>query len=264
MKEKTIERQEERTPEEIARREKHKNIIRIISIVVFILAMIGIAYLLYPIVKEMMQEVDKDGGAQNIRERFERHGKLNAVLIFLAIQALQVVVAVVPAVQAIGGVLYGWLFGGILSFAGIALGALAVWGIVKKLGKPLVEATVGEKHLKRFKFLEDEHKLTIILIILFIIPGVPKDVLTYIVPLTKVKMRDFFFVVLPFRIPSIILTTALGSNITSGNYAAAIGISAVILVVAVLGLIFKDKILDHLNRRHRARRQGTEEQQAEE
>lgn len=261
--EKNNEQREELT-EDIARREKHKNIIRIVSIVVFILAMVGIAYLMLPIVKEMVQEVDREGGAQDIRERFAKHGKINALLIFLAIQALQVVVAVVPAVQAIGGVLYGWFFGGIFSFAGIVIGALAVWGIVKKLGKPLVEATVGEKHLKRFKFLEDEHKLTIILIILFIIPGVPKDVLTYIVPLTKVKMRDFFFVVLPFRIPSIILTTALGSNLTSGNYAAAIAISAVILVIAIVGLIFKDKILDHLNKRHRARKQSGRAAETEE
>ncbi|MCR5121413.1 MAG: VTT domain-containing protein [Ruminococcus sp.] len=249
--------EKQQTQEESALREKHKNVIRLVSIVVFIFALAGITYLLYPLVKSWVNYAsDPDGGADKLREEFSRHGSINSLLIFLGIQALQVVVAVVPAIQAVGGVLYGWLFGAVLSFAGIVLGALAVWGIVKKLGKPLVEATVGEKHLKRFKFLEDEHKLTIILIILFIIPGVPKDVVTYIVPLTKIKMRDFFLMVLPFRIPSIILTTALGDNLTTGNYAGAIIISAVILVIAVLGLIFKDKILDHFNRLHSARKRG--------
>ncbi len=252
--------EKQQTPEESALREKHKNIIRFVSIVVFIFALAGITYLLYPLVKSWVNyAADPDGGAEKLREEFSRHGSINSLMIFLGIQALQVVVAVVPAIQAVGGVLYGWLFGAVLSFAGIILGALAVWGIVKKLGKPLVEATVGEKHLKRFKFLEDEHKLTIILIILFIIPGVPKDVVTYIVPLTKIKMRDFFLCVLPFRIPSIILTTALGDNLTTGNYAGAIIISAVILVIAVLGLIFKDKILDHFNRLHSARKHGNKQ-----
>ena len=246
------------------KRRKTQNVIRIVSAVVFVIAMAGIAYLLVPLVKSWVDYAsDPDGGAEKLREEFAKHGNFNSLMIFLGIQALQVVVAVVPAIQAVGGVLYGWFFGGIASFFGIVLGALAVWGIVKKLGKPLVEAIVGEKHIKRFGFLEDEHKLTIILIILFIIPGVPKDVLTYLVPLTKIKMRDFFLVVLPFRIPSIILTTALGHNLTSGNYAGAIAISAVILVVAVLGLIFKDKILDRLNKRHHARKH-TAEQAADE
>lgn len=262
MKEET-ERETEKnelTPDETARKEKHKNVIRIVSAVVFVLAMLGITYLLLPILKSLGQ----DGWQEKVQEAVTSHGKIGGLLIFLAIQALQVIVAVVPAIQAVGGVLYGWFFGAIVSFAGIVLGALAVWGIVKKLGKPLVEATVGEKHLKRFRFLEDERKLTVILIILFIIPGVPKDVVTYIVPLTKIKMRDFFLCVLPFRIPSIILTTALGSNLTSGNYVGAIVISAVILVIAVLGLIFKDKILDHFNKLHRARRHGGEKQTADE
>ena len=53
--------------------------------------------------------------------------------------------------------------------------------LVKKIGTPIVEAFVDEKQLKKFKFLQDERKLTGILIVLYLIPGIPKDVLTYIV-----------------------------------------------------------------------------------
>ena len=134
-------------------------------------------------------------------------------------------------------------------------------GIVKRLGKPLVEAVIGEKHIRRFGFLEDEHKLIIILIILYIIPGVPKDVITYLVPLTDIKLRDFLLYVIPFRLPAILLTTALGSNLTKGNYTAAIVIVGAIVVIAVLGFIFRDRILSALDKRKKS---GTAQSTAKE
>ena len=240
-----------------ALKEKHRYYIRIISAVVFLLAMVGITYLIFPILKNLGQE----GWQEKVREAITSHGTIGGLFVFLAIQALQVVVAVVPAIQAVGGVLYGWFFGGLVSFAGITLGTLAVWGIVKRLGKPLVEAVIGEKHVKRFGFLEDEHKLIIILIILYVIPGVPKDVITYLVPLTDIKLRDFLLYVIPFRLPAIMLTTALGSNLTKGNYTAAIVITGAIVVIAVLGFIFKDRILSALDKRKKG---GTAQSTAEE
>lgn len=240
-----IRHEKELTPEQLKKREAHKKHLRIISAIVFLLALAGISYLLIPI----FQGLGEDGWAEQVRERISSHGTVAGLLIFLAIQALQVVVAVVPAIQAVGGVLYGSFFGSLLSFGGILLGTLIVWWIVKRLGKPLVEAAIGEKHIKKFGFLQDENRLILVLIILYIIPGVPKDVLTYIVPLTDIKMKDFFLYVLPFRLPAIMLTAALGSNVTKGNYGAAIAVVSVIVVIAVLGLIFKDKVLEVLSSR---------------
>ena len=223
--------------------ETQKRILRIISALAFLAAIAGITVLLWPILRCFGQE----GWQEHIREAIDSHGQVGGLLIFLAIQAMQVVVAVIPAVQAVGGMLYGWFFGAVLSYIGIVIGALAVWFIVRLLGRPLVEATIGEKQLKRFSFLQNEKKLTLILILLFLIPGIPKDVLTYIVPLTRVKMRDFFLIVLPFRIPSIVLTTSLGGSLTRGNYLAVILLAVLMLVIALLGLLFKDRILERLD-----------------
>lgn len=238
---------EELTPEQIERRNRMKLKLRIISCAMFIIAMIGITYLLYPVFKG----VGSDDWLSTLEERLSGYGSAVGFLLFILIQALQVLVAVIPAVQIVGGVLYGWFIGSLASFAGILLGTLAVWGIVKKLGAPLVEAVVSEKHLKRFGFLEDERRLILILVILFLIPGIPKDVVTYIVPLTKVKLRDFLLCVLPWRFPSILLSAAFGSNVKSGHYAAAIVFISVIVIIAVAGVVFKNKILEFLSRHSR-------------
>ncbi len=244
----------ELTPEQQEKRKKIEMCFRAISCVVFLLAMIGIGYLVFPI----FSGVGQKGWLDGVQKRISGYGGIHGVLMFLAIQALQVLVAVIPAIQVVGGVLYGPFFGSLISFLGIVLGSLAVWGIVKKLGAPLVQAIVSEKHLKKFSFLEDDHKLLLILIILYIIPGIPKDVVTYLVPLTKIKMREFFLYVLPWRIPAIVLSTAFGSSATNGNMAATIILGAVTLVIAILGLVFKDKIVAAMSRISRRRRHKTD------
>lgn len=238
------------TGEQLERKKKIEFYFRIITCVVFLLAMAGITYLLYPIFKG----VGTDGWIEGVQERISGYGGVHGVFMFLAIQAMQVLVAVIPAIQVVGGVLYGWFWGTILSFAGILLGSMAVWGIVKKLGAPLVHAIISEKHRKKFSFLEDDHKLIIILIILYIIPGIPKDVLTYLVPLTKIKMRDFFLYVMPWRLPAIMLSAAVGSTATHGEYTAAIVFVCVTVAIALFGLIFKNKIVEAISKRKRKRK----------
>lgn len=245
MRERKIFSKNELTEAQKKKRDRIKFHFRIVTCVVFLLAMAGITYLVYPIV----HGVGSEGWLDSVREQISGYGGISGVLVFLAIQAAQVLVAVVPAVQVVGGALYGWFWGTIISFAGIVLGSMAVWGIVKKLGAPLVQAVISEKHRKKFSFLEDDRKLIIILIILYIIPGIPKDVITYLVPLTGVKMRDFFLYVMPWRIPAILLSAAVGSNATKGNYVSTIVFVAVTVVIAVLGLIFKDKIVALLSKR---------------
>ncbi|SDA18686.1 Uncharacterized membrane protein YdjX, TVP38/TMEM64 family, SNARE-associated domain [Ruminococcus sp. YE71] len=234
------------TAEQLAKRDAVRKRIRIVGLVFFLLAVAGITYLVLPFLKN----VGKDGYFEKVQDTIDDYGTVGGPIVFVVIQALQVIVAVIPPVQVVGGLLYGWLFGALLSFAGIVLGALAVWGVVKLMGAPLVEAVVSEKHLKKFSFLEDERRLIFILIILYVIPGVPKDIITYLVPLTKVRLRDFLMYVMPFRLPAILLSTAFGSSAAKGNYGAAIAVVSAIAVIAVLGLMFREKILAKLGEHH--------------
>ena len=237
--------------EQLKRRKTRQRKVRVISVIVLILAIAGLTYMLMPLFEGFGQE----GWNEKVRERIDSYGTVSGIFIFLGIQALQVPVAIVPAIQIVGGVLYGWFFGTILSYAGIVIGSLAVWSMVKWIGAPIVEAFFTEKSLRKFKFLEDEHKLMIILIVLELMPGIPKDLIAYLVPLTKIKMKNFFLYVLPFRIPSILLTTAFGNSITQGDYVKTIIFSAAMLIIALAGVLFKDKLLNSLNKRKEKRKQ---------
>ena len=227
------------------RTEVYKRRVQIISAAAFLLLIVAATVACIPLINDLRSPE----GIEKMKERLESYSGLVGVLIFTFIQALQVVIAVVPAVQIVGGVLFGWFVGALLSMLGILIGTVVVFVIVNKLGRPLVEAFVDEKLFSRYSFLSDEKKLVRILMILYLIPAIPKDVLTYLVPLTKIRTRDFFLYVLPCRIPAIVLSTVFGSNVKDGNIKTAVIIIAVCVVLAIIGFVIKEPLLDFLNKR---------------
>ena len=141
---------------------KHVRRISVIVIAAFLILAVAVSI---PLVKAL----GSDEGLEAFKEKLKHYSGVTGVIVFTLIQALQVVIAVVPPVQIVGGVLFGWFWGALFSFVGIVLGAFVVFVIVSRFGRPLVEAFVDEKLMKRYKFLSDEKKLIKILIILYII-----------------------------------------------------------------------------------------------
>ena len=209
---------------------RHKKKIQIISLVAIIAVIAMATVACIPLIKALHSKA----GIAALERKLDNYSGIVGVLIFTFIQALQVVIAVIPPVQVVGGVLFGWFWGGLLSFLGTLLGTMAIFVLVKKFGRPIVEAFVDEK------------KLTVILIILYLIPGIPKAVISYIVPLTPISKKDFFYYVMPCRLPAIMLSTILGSNVKSGNFTVALVVLGVALVAGIVGFLFKDVIVNKM------------------
>ena len=229
----------------LERKNRNRRRVQIVTVIVILLLLTAATIASIPIVKELRSE----DGMEKLKDALEsRYSGVSAMLVFLAIQAIQVIIAVIPPVQIIGGMLFGWFVGCLLSFGGTLLGTYVIFLMVGRFGGPLVEAFVDEKHLTKYKFLQDEKKLIKVLVILYLIPGVPKDVISYIVPLTKVSRRDFFLYVMPCRLPAILMSTVMGSNAVDGNFKIVIGIVCAAMVMGIFGFFFKDGIVDKLNK----------------
>lgn len=237
-------------PADEQRKLRNKRRAQIVTLAAILLLLTAATLASIPLVKVMRTEE----GMEALKETLEsKYSGASAMLVFTLIQAMQVVIAVIPPVQIIGGMLFGWLAGCVLSFGGTLLGTLAIFLMVKRFGAPLVDAFVDEKHLDKYKFLQDEKKLIKVLVILYLIPGVPKDVISYIVPLTKVSRRDFFLYVMPCRLPAILMSTVMGSNAVDGNFKIVIGIVCGAMVMGIFGYFFKDSIVDKLGKRKKGK-----------
>ncbi len=137
------------------------------------------------------------------------------VLVFLGLEVFQIVVAFVPGepVQLMAGALFGSIGGMLICLVGILLGSAFIYGLMKVLGARAIPADA----LHKYRFLQSEQKARSALYILFFLPGVPKDILTYLGPFLPLKMSEFLFTCTLARIPCLLATTVAGDSLADGE-----------------------------------------------
>ena len=96
--------------------------------------------------------------------------------------------------------------------------------------------------------------MNIVVFILFLIPGLPKDVFTYLVPLTDMRMRTFLILSNIGRIPGIIVSTYAADGLVDGRFMESAIIFVVAGAIAVLGIVLRDPIMRFLEKRSKGNR----------
>ena len=169
------------------------------------------------------------------------------ILVFLALQILQVVVAVLPGepVELMAGALFGPVGGLLICLTGILLGSMFIYAVMKLLGARAVPAQAFHK----YRFLQNEQRARRALYLLFFLPGTPKDMLTYIGPFLPVKPGEFFFICTLARIPSVVTSTIAGSRLADGSLLVPIVIFVVTGALGLACLYGEQSILVRLHHR---------------
>ncbi len=177
--------------------------------------------------------------------RIVRSYGIFAPLAYAGLMALQIVIAFIPGgpLELIAGMLFGGITGTLLSMAGAVVGTGLVYLLVKCFGRPLVHFFIPEERIRKFSVLNDEHRLEFWVFVFFLIPDIPKDILTYIVPLTR--MRPLHFIVLSSiaRFPAIAASVFMGDSISEGRYWLCIVIACICTIAAFIGFRVKTHIM---------------------
>ena len=163
-------------------------------------------------------------------------------LIFIGMVILQVIVAVIPGepMEIGAGYAFGAVEGTILCLVGTAIGSSLVFLFTKKLGIRMVEAFISREKLQSLKFLQNAERLNLVILLAFLIPGTPKDVLTYFAGLTPIRLRTFLLLTSLARIPSVVSSTLGGNALGTENYGMAVVVFLVTAVISAVGaLIYK-------------------------
>lgn len=165
-------------------------------------------------------------------------------LAFVAVRAFQTVIKIIPAepLEIGSGVLYGTWGGLLLCFLGTEIGSLVIILLTKVFGKRLVELFVPIEKINSLKFLQNKRTVYRTLFIIYLIPGTPKDVLTYVAGLTDIDMRKFMLITSIARLPSIISSTWCGDQITGRNFDLAIIIFAITAALSLVCSFFYKKL----------------------
>ena len=187
---------------------------------------------------------DKD----RVKAAIEAAGPL-APLLFIVIQALQVILAPIPgeATGFIGGYLFGVPLGLLYSTLGLALGSLAAFLLGQWLGKRFVTRIVSPETMQRFDFLM-ERQGALIAFVLFLIPGFPKDYLSFILGLSPMDLWVFLLICTVGRIPGTLMLTLQGAQVYKGNYWTFLVLVGVCVILAALTYYFREKLYNLIRR----------------
>ncbi len=209
----------------------------ITGILIFCAVAAGLVYLLFPL-GLVRYFTDKKLMTHLIQEH-----RAYAAIIFVGLQALQVVAAPVPGEVTgfVGGVIFGTGWGVIYSTIGLTIGSWLAFVLARLAGRPLVEKVVNPETIKRYDYVM-KHKGLFLAFLMFLIPGFPKDLLCYILGLGHMGHRDFLVVSTTGRLLGTVLLTVEGSFFRHKRYAAFFTVLGVSMVVILLVMIYREAI----------------------
>ncbi len=174
-----------------------------------------------------------------LKELIRSYGNFS-ILVFVLMQVIQVVVFFIPGefIQVAGGYIFGTFLGGIISLMGIMLGSIIVYFIANNYGRPFVEKIILNKKVKFFKKILSAGSKRNAVFIFYLIPGIPKDALTYICGVSKISVKDFFIYSTLGRIPGIFISSYFGQKIYTWDVTGLVTIGVVMTILSLIG-IFK-------------------------
>jgi uncharacterized membrane protein YdjX (TVP38/TMEM64 family) len=173
-----------------------------------------------------------------------------APLVFIVIQALQVIISPFPGeiTGPVGGALFGTWWGLIYSTLGLTVGTFTCFWIGRKWGEPLVRPWLSEHHWNRLNFIV-EAEGAIIGFILYLIPGFPKDIMSYLFGISPMPFWIFAVVSTLGRLPGTWMSSYFGAHVADQQYIYALIMAAAVVAICLPIYYYRDRILARFNRR---------------
>ncbi len=216
--------------------EKTKKILALLSLAVVII----LALLATLLVWNWLNSFSEEGFRDYIRS-FGHYGWL----VLFGVQFLQVFIALIPGevVETAAGYAFGPLWGTVICYTGVALASALIFLLTRRFGVRMVEVFVSREKINSLKFIKTEKRRNFLIFILFFIPGTPKDLLTYFVGLTDIKLLEFLCISLVARFPSVISSTFGGHLLGEGQYLYALLLYGITGAVSIIGLMIYNRIV---------------------
>lgn len=225
----------------------NKKRVKIIKIILTVFIVVALAIFLWKLAP-FMKDLSTKEGQIAFKEKIDSMG-FGGLFLLLGLQILQILLVVLPGepFEVLAGMCYGAWGGCLFITVSVFITTTIIFFTVRKLGhKYLYNFFKKEKvdKVMKSKLLSNPRNLDIVLCILFFLPASPKDLFVYIGGLLPIKPMRFILISTLVRFPSVITSTMVGANISTGNWKMSIIIYGVSFAVAALILFLvtlKDK-----------------------
>lgn len=230
---------------------KKTKIFKIVITILIAILLIGIIMYLFPVMKNL----SSTEGQIVFKEKVKNSGIIGMLSLF-GLQLAQIFLIIIPGepIEILAGMCYGGLWGTIFIMVSACLISTGIFFLVRKLGRKFVYEFCDEEKvakIEKSKLFQNPKKIEFIMMILFLLPGTPKDLLVYIAALLPIKPARFIIISTLARFPSVISSTLAGENIVTGDWKTGILLyGGVLLIVTIIILIInrldKDKTTDEI------------------
>ena len=220
-------------------------VFKLILAIISIIAICAITAYLFPVIKNLATPE----GQQAFKNRIESTGFLGMLILFM-LEVAQIFLFIIPGepIELLAGLCYGGLGGAVFILVSCGIITTAIVLLVNKFGRKFIYSFFNEaqtKKLENSKLFQNPKTIEIIMIILFILPGTPKDLLTFIGALLPINPIRFILIATLARIPSIVSSTVAASLALEGNIKYGIIMYLGIFVGVGIGLFIFNRFDKH-------------------
>ena len=212
-----------------------------ILLVLVIALIVGLMVYLVPV----MQNLSTPEGQLEFKNQVEEMGFLGFLALF-GLQFAQIFLIILPGepMEILAGMCYGGIGGTIFITISACVISSLIFFAVRKFGRKFVYSFCSKERIDKIensKLFQNPKKIEWIMLLLFVIPGTPKDLLVYIAGVLPLKPLMFILISTFARLPSVVSSTFAGGSIVAGNWTHSIAIYAVTFLLVGIFIFVVNK-----------------------
>lgn len=225
--------------------DRYKKILALSKLILLVIIVAGIPAFLY--LKYGAELFSKDS-AERVIDYLKANSSIAALLI-ICIQIVQVVICFLPGqpVQFAASYMFGVAKGFALSITGAVIGTVISFYLAKLLGNDAVNLFFGEEKVQNYKKKLDSGRGLLLAFLIYLIPGIPKDLVSYVAGISDMRFRPFLLVATVGRMPGMLGSLMLGHFFGRQDYRAMIIIAVIVAVILLICYIKRDALIGFLD-----------------
>lgn len=219
---------------------KKKAAVSIIKILFLLLIVVGIPLFIYFAKPDALTQFESFEDIVSYLQSY----KMQSVGVYIGLQIAQIVISVLPGqvFQLAAGYLYTFVPALVFSIVGAIGGTLISFYLARWLGSDFVHMFFGkEKTLEYVEKLNSKRAYMAVFLI-YLIPGIPKDVVSYAAGVSEMKVKPFVFLSLIGRLPGMMGSIMIGSMWHKEEYLGMVILGIIAVVAFVLCIIYRKKL----------------------
>ena len=219
---------------------KSRVIISTVKILLLILIVVGIPIYIWFFHGDWIKSIENIDDVVAFLEKYETE----SIFVYIGLQIVQIVISIIPGqvFQMAAGYIYGFWPALLFAMTGAVAGTAISFMLAKVLGRDFLHIFFGEEKMSYYIERLNSKKMYAIVFFLYLIPGIPKDMVSYAAGVSEIKFKPFIIISALGRLPGMIGCLLMGDMMMEENYTGAVIIGVFAVITFALCIIFRKKI----------------------